>query len=82
MRARRSSTLRDTARGPISCTTRAFWAVGSTFSAASAVSSCRTSSGLPPVVSWQAAQNAGSASPSRSPTSAATPAWVSGAGRM
>ena len=51
-------------------------------SAASAVSRPRSSSGLPPVSSWQAARNAADGSPpSSAATSRATPAALSAAGR-
>ena len=50
-RASRSSTVRDTARGPIARTEAACSASGATCSAASAVSSWRRSSGLPAVTS-------------------------------
>ena len=79
-RASRSRTVRDTARGPIARTDAACAASGTTCSAASAVSSWRSSSGLPAVTSWQAAANASSASPSSSETIPAVPSSVSGRG--
>ena len=58
----------DTAREPIAVTVPACASAGRTPSVSSARSSCRSSSGLPEVVRWQAATNRGSApSPSRAP---------------
>ena len=50
-RARRSSTVRETARGPTSEITRALEASGGTPSASNVLSSSRSSRGLPPVAS-------------------------------
>ena len=80
-RESRSSTVLETARGPTARTTAAWSATGRTPSASSARRSWRSSSGLPPVASWHAAQNAGSASPgSRSRISAVVAARLSGTG--
>ena len=58
-RESRSSTARETARGPSSSTTPALAAVGAVPSSRIAfISSCR-SSGLPPVAAWQASAKAG-----------------------
>ncbi len=81
-RESRSSTVLDTARGPTARTTSTWSATGWTPSASSARRSWRSSSGLPPVAWWQAAQKPGSASsPRRSRTSAATASALSGPGR-
>ena len=70
--------MRETARGPIA---RIEAASGGRCSAATAVSSWRSSNGFPAVTSWQAAANAPSASPSSAATSPSVPSVVSGFGR-
>ena len=76
------STVRDTARGPISATTSTLAASGFTPSASSDVSSWRSRSGFPPVASAQAAQKASwASSPSRARTMADAASALSGPGR-
>ena len=80
-RERRSSTVRETARGPIWRTTSTWPASGSTPSASSELMSWLSSSGLPPVASTQAALKRSSASdPSRASTSSPTLRLPSGPG--
>jgi hypothetical protein len=72
----------DTAREPIATTVSACAASGRTRSASRPRSSCRSSSGLPEVVRWQARVNSGdTGSPSRRPTIRVVASGESGAGR-
>jgi hypothetical protein len=81
-RDRRRATARLTASGPISRTVAAWPALGEMASEASVCISARTSSGLPPVASWQAAVKSSSGSaPRRSRASEATAPALSGPGR-
>ena len=80
IRRNRISTRLETARDPIARTVSACAASGRTPSASRALSSWRSSSGLPEVVRKQAATNASSAPSSPVRTTSAVPEGLSGAG--